>query len=137
MHFPPKSFIHCSLSCAMKRNMKIRNFINNIFSAHTHNHPIQMVSWNVFVCAHCTYTHCGTILGYHANHWHYFPMQYNNQTKRNSIKSIYKWQIVNLRLTKQLSSMENTFRLLDGILISSILYAHIYNNLQVNLLHTV
>lgn len=40
------------------------------------------------------------------------------------------------RVTKQLSSMGNTFRLLDGILISSILYAHIYNNLQVNLLHT-
>lgn len=59
----------------------------------------------------------------------------------------YKWQIVNSepnqtkpkQLTKQLSSMENSFRSLDGILIRPgvFLYAHIYNNLQVNLLHTV
>lgn len=141
--FPVESFIYCSLSIFFSSLNKTKNKIETFWTTYfPHTRTSYFKAFNMTF----SYFH-GAIRWYPVslrNHWHYFNaiiklnensieivlLCVNGKNRVNSIKTLK-------RLTKQLSSMEKYLSYsLDGILIRPILYAHIYNNLQVNLLYT-
>lgn len=166
MHFSLQ-FIYCSfIFHAQKKNERKKNFTKqtNIFSAYTHKQFDKHTQPHSAWLENCTISHIETIrTDVHVTPCAYYAKPLTlfqnaiitiklNEFRSKSLTFIVQMANSQLRTVNRLRTNKTiiingkiVFRLLDGILISLGLFfalspyicIHIYNNLQVNLLHTV